>query len=139
MVFDETLRKYPVVGLILRKCGYGYKFSDTKITLEKGVLVFIPVSAIHHDPKYYRDPEEFDPERFSPENKSKIPSCAYLPFGDGPRMRFAEVQSMIGLAAFLNKFKVEASSKAKKNLEIDPTALTLTSKDGIWVNIKRRY
>ncbi|GBP56870.1 Cytochrome P450 9e2 [Eumeta japonica] len=92
---------------------------DTKITLEKGVLVFIPVSAIHHDPKYYRDPEKFDPERCSPENKSKIPSCVYLLFGGGPLncigMRFAKVQSTIGLAAFLNKFKVEASPKTKKN------------------------
>ncbi|GBP56873.1 Cytochrome P450 6B7 [Eumeta japonica] len=143
MVFDETLRKYPVVGVLRRKCGYEYTFSDTKLSLEKNTSILIPSAAIHHDPKYYPDPEKFDPERFSPENKSKIPSCAYLPFGDGPRncigMRFAKVQSMIGLAAFLNKFKVEASSKTKKTLEIDPTALTLTSKDGIWVNIKRRH
>ncbi|GBP56881.1 Cytochrome P450 6B7 [Eumeta japonica] len=143
MVFDETLRKHSVAEMLMRECGSGYTFSDTKLYLDKGLLVFIPVYAIHHDPKYYPDPEKFDPKRFSPENKSKIPSCAYLPFGDGPRncigMRFAKVQSMIGLAAFLNKFKVEASPKTKKTLEIDPTSITLASKDGIWVNIKRRY
>ncbi|GBP56882.1 hypothetical protein EVAR_41631_1 [Eumeta japonica] len=142
MVFDETLRKYPIVGLLMRQSGYEYTFTDTKLSLEKGLLVFIPVYGLHHDPKYYPDPEKFDPERFSSENKAKIPSCAYIPFGDGPRncigMRFAKVQSMIGLAAFLNKFKVEACAKTKPKLEVDPTALTLASKDGIWANIKRR-
>ncbi|GBP95421.1 Cytochrome P450 6B2 [Eumeta japonica] len=134
MVLDETLRKYPVVGVLLRKCGAEYRLPDTKIILRKGDLVMISAYGLHYDPKYYPNPEEFNPERFSPENKSKLPSCVYLPFGDGPRncigMRFAKVQSMIGIAGFLNKFKVETSPKAKKVLEIDPKSITLMSKDG---------
>ncbi|GBP56863.1 Cytochrome P450 6B5 [Eumeta japonica] len=85
MVFDETLRKYPIAGSLVRQCGSGYTFSDTILSLDKDTLVFISVSAIHHDRKYYPDSGKFDPERFSPENKPKIPSCAYLPFGEGPR------------------------------------------------------
>lgn len=42
--------------------------------------------SIHHDPKYYPNPDIFDPERFSPEEKAKRPSGTQLSFGDGPRL-----------------------------------------------------
>jgi cytochrome P450 family 6 len=54
--------------------------------LEKGVQVVVPVLGLHHDPKYYPNPEKFDPERFSEEEKKKRPHFAYLPFGEGPRI-----------------------------------------------------
>jgi cytochrome P450 len=46
----------------------------------------IPVMALHHDPKYYPEPERFDPERFSEEEKQKRTHYVYLPFGEGPRI-----------------------------------------------------
>ena len=52
----------------------------------KGINVIIPVYAIHHDPRYYPEPNRFDPERFSEENKKTRPEGTYLPFGDGPRI-----------------------------------------------------
>jgi hypothetical protein len=42
--------------------------------------------AVHHDPKYYPDPERFYPERFSDEEKAKRHNYVYLPFGEGPRI-----------------------------------------------------
>lgn len=47
--------------------------------------ITIPIMAIHHDSKYYSNPEKFDPERFSDVNKQNIKPCTYLPFGLGPR------------------------------------------------------
>lgn len=41
--------------------------------------------SLHHDPKYYPNPDIFDPDRFTPEEKSKRPNGTFLPFGDGPR------------------------------------------------------
>mgnify|MGYP004578952509 FL=1 len=41
---------------------------------------------LHKDPKYYSDPQRYDPDRFSDENKENIKQCAYMPFGDGPRV-----------------------------------------------------
>ena len=33
-------------------------------TIPKGTQVFLPFSALHHDPKYWKDPEKFDPDRW---------------------------------------------------------------------------
>ena len=48
--------------------------------------MLVSVLGLHHDPKYYPDPEKFDPERFSEEEKKKRPHFSYLPFGEGPRI-----------------------------------------------------
>jgi hypothetical protein len=53
-------------------------------------------------------------------------------------MRFAKVQSMLGTAAFLRKFRVEATAKTKQELEYDPKGLVLITKGGIWVKISKR-
>jgi cytochrome P450 len=46
----------------------------------------IPVYALHHDPKYYPEPERFDPERFNEDEKANRHRYVYLPFGEGPRI-----------------------------------------------------
>jgi cytochrome P450 family 6 len=82
----ETLRKYPPVPFLTRECTKGYTIPGTDVTLEKGMLVVIPVLGIHKDPKYYPNPEKFDPDRFRVEAKSKRHHFTYLPFGEGPRV-----------------------------------------------------
>ncbi|XP_033608494.1 probable cytochrome P450 6a13, partial [Cryptotermes secundus] len=62
-----------------------YSIPDTDIVLEKGIRKFIRILALHHDPKYYPDPERIDPERFSEEEKAKRHHYVYLPLGEGPR------------------------------------------------------
>jgi len=54
------------------------------VVLEKGVTTVIPIYALHHDPKYYPEPEKFDPERFNENEKKKIRHQVYLPFGKSP-------------------------------------------------------
>jgi cytochrome P450 family 6 len=83
---SETLRKYPPVPMLNRECTRSYKIPGTDIVLEKGIRTVIPVLGLHHDPKYYPDPERFDPERFSEEEKMKRHHYVYLPFGEGPRI-----------------------------------------------------
>lgn len=83
--FLETLRKYPVAGLLFRECNEKYVIPGTNHELIPGDSIFFPVYAYHHDPQYYPEPDKFDPDRFLPENKASRPQCAYMPFGDGPR------------------------------------------------------
>ena len=79
------MRKYPPVGNLLREVTVPYTLSDTNAKLDVGTRVVIPVYALHHDPKYFPNPDQFDPERFSEEEKAKRPHYVYMPFGEGPR------------------------------------------------------
>lgn len=72
--------------LLRRACNAPYKIPDSTLTLNVGEIVTIPVHAIHHDEKYYPNPNKFDPDRFTPENIASRPPFTFLAFADGPRM-----------------------------------------------------
>ncbi|CAG2058749.1 unnamed protein product, partial [Timema podura] len=114
-VVDETLRKYPPAGSLTRYCTKAYQIPGSNVNIDKEIKVVIPVYAIHHDPKYYPDPEKFNPERFSAENIKSQPNCTYLPFGEGPRncigLRFGLMQIKVGLTALLSKYKFSVCEK----------------------------
>ena len=40
------------------------------IHFPKGMMIFVPVYALHRDPEYWPDPEKFEPERYSRDNTS---------------------------------------------------------------------
>jgi hypothetical protein len=46
----------------------------------------VSLLGIHHDRKYFSEPEMFDPERFTEENKRSRPKYTHIPFGEGLRM-----------------------------------------------------
>jgi len=60
---------------------YEMQYDDKKFVIEKGKYFYIPIFGIHHDERYYNNPEKFDPERFSDENRKNIDPDTYLPFG----------------------------------------------------------
>lgn len=84
-VISETLRKWPPLFQLDRVCTKEYVFDNghLKFKVEKGQSVLFPVYAIHHDPKYFPEPERFNPDRFSDENKDSIQQGTYMPFGIG--------------------------------------------------------
>lgn len=82
---SETLRKYPPVPFLNRKCIKDYKIPDSDVVLESGTNVLISVFGLHHDPKHHPEPETFNPDRFSEENKGTIKGFTHIPFGEGPR------------------------------------------------------
>ncbi|KAF2898972.1 hypothetical protein ILUMI_07208 [Ignelater luminosus] len=140
-VIDKTLRKYPPLAFLNRKCVLPYKIPDTDIVLDKGTAVIIPTIALHRDPEYFPDPEKFDPDRFSEENKSKIAPFTYLPFGEGPRicigLRFGVMQAKVGLAVLLQNYKFSLNDKTKIPLKMDPFSFILTAKGDIWLNSEK--
>jgi cytochrome P450 family 6 len=85
-VVNETLRKYPIIPLTMRKSNSDYKVPGTMRVIPKGVTVMVPILAIHRDPKYYPDPNKFDPERFDDGNCASRPAYTFLPFSEGPRI-----------------------------------------------------
>lgn len=80
----EAQRLYPVLGVIFRDTMEDYTLPGG-LVVEKGMRVHIPVYYLHHNPKYFPNPEEFRPERLFGDEKHSVNPYTYLPFGEGPR------------------------------------------------------
>ncbi|XP_069672102.1 probable cytochrome P450 6a14 [Periplaneta americana] len=141
-VVSETLRKYPPVPILNRECTKTYHIPGTDIVLNEGDLTVIPVLGLHHDPKYYPNPERFDPERFSEEEKAKRHHYAYLPFGEGPRicigMRFGLMQTKVGLISLLSRYQFCVSKETPIPLVMEPKSFVLSPIGGMHLQIKKR-
>ncbi|KAK9496567.1 hypothetical protein O3M35_013155 [Rhynocoris fuscipes] len=110
----ETLRMYSPAPVLQRVCTKEYTLPNGfKITV--GITIFIPIVTVHKDPQIYPEPEEFRPERFDPDQK--LPPCAFIPFGNGPRiciaMRFAlmEVKHCLAKLLMNHEYKLSPSTK----------------------------
>jgi len=140
-VIDETLRKYPPVPLLNRKCVEDYQIPETDLTIERNTAVIISVLGLHHDAEYFPDPENFDPDRFTEENKSKIKPFTYLPFGEGPRncigIRFGVMQAKVGLAVLLKNYKFSLNTKTQIPLQVNPFSFILSPLKDIWLNVTK--
>lgn len=87
MVVNETLRKWSPASIIERKCNKAYTVENTggtKVEIKPGDGIWIPLSSIHNDEKYFPNAENFDPERFADENKDTIRCGTFIPFSIGP-------------------------------------------------------
>lgn len=145
MVVSETLRKWPNVMVADRMCMNSYTIQPSNpeekpIRLEKGTEIWFPIYAIHHDPKYYPDPDEFDPERFSKENEGNIIPCSYIPFGIGPRCcigaRFGVLETKILLFHLLSEFELVPNKKTQIPIKILKKSCKLQAENGFWVDLK---
>lgn len=109
MVFEETMRLYPPVWLVLRTPlvdttlgGYG---------IPKDSVVLLSPFLTQRHPEIWPDPDAFDPERFAPERASSRPRYAYFPFGGGPRAclggQFATMEAQLILAMLAQRVRIE--------------------------------
>lgn len=139
-VFSETLRKYPVLPVVERVSKADYDTGDPRYLIERNTHIIILTYGIHHDPEYYPDPEKFDPERFTEEEIRKRPSCAWLPFGDGPRncigLRFGKMQALIGIALLLKNFKFSFAAQTPYKLAYNKNNVLLSAEHGIHLKVE---
>ena len=84
--YSETLRKFPVGGVLFRLCTEDYKIPESNAVIKKSTPVVIPTFGLQYDKKYFEKPNEFYPEHFSSEAKRNRHHFAFLPFGEGPRV-----------------------------------------------------
>ncbi|KAF2899554.1 hypothetical protein ILUMI_06628 [Ignelater luminosus] len=147
MVVSESLRKWSPGIALDRISVKPYTIepvlpNEKRITLETGANVWIPVYAIHRDPKYYPDPEKFDPERFSDENKHNIKPFTYIPFGSGPRncigSRFALLEGKLILAEIIRNFEIVPVEKTQIPMKLSKTNLRPLAEKGFWLGLKPR-
>src|SRR4030095_1036921 len=109
-ILDETLRLWPTAPVFTR-----HPYEDTviggKYRLQKDTAAMILVGMLDRAPQVWgQPPEQFDPDRFSPENRAKLPSNAYKPFGTGQRacigQQFALQEATLVLSMLLQRFEL---------------------------------
>ncbi|KAL0270239.1 UNVERIFIED_CONTAM: hypothetical protein PYX00_007712 [Menopon gallinae] len=142
MVVQETLRKYPPVTILQRKCTQDYHIPELNTTVEKGITVMFPVWGIHRDPDLYPNPDRFDPERFTAEERARRDTCAYLPFGEGPRncigTRFGLMQVKIALFYMLSAYEVDVASTTPIPIKYEVKTFILTPAGGMNLVFRKR-
>lgn len=145
MVVCEALRYFPPAFLTTRECERDYTLKldyGKSIKLIKGDNLSIPIYSIHHDERYFSDPEKFDPERFSDERKGSIIDGSYIPFGYGPRVcigsRFALMEAKLLIFNILRKFTIEVCDKTPERLEFSNKTGQFGFKYPLFVEFKAR-
>ncbi|KXN74927.1 cytochrome P450 [Conidiobolus coronatus NRRL 28638] len=108
LFIKEAMRINPPVAEISRVLNDNYIIPGDHVVLPKGLRVSVSIYGIHHDPKIYKNPEEFNPERFL---NGKYDTDVYMPFGGGSRMcigsNFSLIEQKVFLIMLLQKFKVD--------------------------------
>ncbi|XP_029170278.1 cytochrome P450 9e2-like [Nylanderia fulva] len=146
MVISETLRKYPPQISMDRICTKNYELPPSQpgyksMTIAPGTTIMIPIYALHHDPKYFPNPDKFDPERFSQENKDNVVPYTYLPFGQGPRKcigaRFVFMKTKILIAHLLRQFILKKTEKTVEPV-FDKNSFNLQFDGGFWIGLEKR-
>ena len=135
--FQEAMRIYPPAWVIPRKAVAADMIDGHRIP--KGATVLIPIHAIHHDARYWPDPEVFDPTRFLPENVKSHHRSAYLPFGGGRRVcigtSFALMEGALIAAIMSQRFVYDLVP----GHPVEPEAtLTLRPRHGLRMTARRR-
>ena len=134
--FNEVLRHYPPIFVVLRRCIREFEYRGIKIP--SNTQTNVNIHALHHHPDYWTNPHQFDPERFSAERaEHKKDMFQFLPFGGGAHkclgINFAEIQTKILLFHLLRNYEV--STKPGRKLAFKHLPMPLP-KDGLPVTIK---
>jgi cytokinin trans-hydroxylase len=132
MIINETLRLYPPATLLPRMVFEDIRLGGGRLHLPRGLSVWIPVLAIHHDESVWGpDAHEFWPERFAAGRRP-----AFLPFASGPRncvgQAYALVEAKVVLAMLLAHFRFTISDNYR---HAPVNVLTLRPKHGVPVRL----
>ena len=107
-------------------------------TIPANTTVGLLIYALHRDPDYFDNPDDFNPERFYSESPDKIDHFAYVPFSAGPRNCIGQKFAMLEMKSTI--------SKVMRFYELLPLGedvtsvlnLILHSKNGVNIGIRPR-
>lgn len=141
-IVNETLRKWPPSASVQREAAANYKVPNSKIVIEKGCAIIVPVYGIHHDETIYPEPEKFDPSRFDAEEVEKRHPFAFLPFGSGPRVcpgvRFSMLETKICLAKLLTTYQFSLDyENTQFPIQISPSKFMMSPDKGVFVKFNK--
>ncbi|MGH3554559.1 MAG: cytochrome P450, partial [Mycobacterium sp.] len=133
---QEAQRYFSAVWILARRAVQNDVIDGHHI--RAGTTVIIPIHHIHHDPRWWPSPEDFDPARFL-DGGANRPRSAYLPFGGGRRIcigqSFALMEMVLMAAIMSQRFTFDLMPGHPIELE---ATLTLRPKQGVRVIGRRR-
>ena len=136
-VLLETMRLYPPAYVIPRVCAQPVELAGYR--LKPGAEIWMWVYFMHHDARWFDEPERFRPERFLPEAEALRPPNTYIPFGAGSRAcvgrHFAMLEAQLCLAALLRRFRLRLVSS--RTMRLHPR-ITLAPARPIHVRLEAR-
>lgn len=134
-VIRESMRLKPPAWLTQREALVDVEIGGYRIPAGKNVAMS-PL-AMHNDPRWYPNPDEYDPDRWTDEFKQQLPRFAYFPFSGGPRLcigqQFALLEATIVLVMFMQHghWQIDRNHKI-----VTQPSITMRPKNGIRMLVK---
>jgi len=136
-ILAESMRLYPPAWIIERRALRDFLVHGTRVPA--GSLVYASPFLVHHDGRWYQDPEHFDPDRWLPGRDGTRPKFAYFPFGAGTRVcigeQFAWMEGMLILATIAQQWQLQHDLMHEVAME---PLVTLRPKFGMRMRLSRR-
>ena len=134
-VVKESLRMHPPVVGVARRLNHSLELDGH--VLPAGTTVVANSYALHHNPKVWSDPEEFQPERFM--GGAARDAYSFMPFSIGARncigQNFAQNEIKIAAACILQRLVILPATEMPPK----PVAkIVLRSDNGIHVRLMAR-
>jgi len=138
MVVAEAMRMYPPAWIMGRRALNDFQIGDYFVPANSIVLASQYI--MHHDSRYYPDPDRFDPERWTAEARESRPKFAYFPFGAGPRIcigeSFAWMEGVLLLATLAQKWQMRLVPGHPVAMQ---PLVTLRTKHGMQMTLHKRF
>ena len=129
-VIQETMRLYPPIWGLMRTASKPDEIDGKEIKAGDRIMMF--AYGVHHNPKYWEDPEDFKPERFMGDAVKKRVPYTYIPFGGGKRSciggAMSQVENTLALSILVRRFRPEYTGIEPPGLN---ATVTLTPRGGL--------
>lgn len=137
MVLAESMRLYPPAWILGRRALEDQAIAD--YVIPAGSIAVTSQYIVHHDRRWYPDPQRFDPDRWLPEAAARRPKLSYFPFGAGSRVcigeSFAWLEGVLVLATIAQRWR--ARLVPGHPVDLLPR-VTLRPKHGMRMTVHRR-
>jgi cytochrome P450 len=134
-VLRESMRLYPPAWTMGRHAINDYKVGKYIITASSVISQYV----MHHNPRYFSDPDLFYPDRWTKEKKLELPRFSYFPFGGGIRgcigEPFAWMEGILLLATICHRWKMHHDPEHKVGLK---PLITLRPKYGMRMRLEQK-
>ncbi|MBW7922600.1 MAG: cytochrome P450 [Rubellimicrobium sp.] len=135
--FNETMRLYPPVPMLLREAAKDERFRGREVPA--GSQVVISQWHLHRHERMWPDPHGFYPERWLSDEGRAPARHAFYPFSAGlrvcPGSAFAMTEGVLALAMILRHYRVET---VPGHDPVPVAQLTVRGRDGIRLRLTPR-